>query len=195
MAGHALIHPLLDAHLARITRGLPAEAVDELADGLTETYEHHLATGLAPTTAAQAAITEFGGPVQIRTAFTHHSPGRRTALALLASGPFLAACWAATLLLGHAWTWPVPLAAALAAGLTLAAVAALLTIAATSRDSYPRTRLALAGALGLVLLDTTAVAVALLAAPTLVWPMAFAIPASIIRLGLTARTVPRLLAG
>lgn len=190
MAGHALI----DAHLARLTRQLPAEAVEELADGLTETYEHHLARGLDPTAAATAAIADFGDPDQITTAFVHHAPGRRTALALLATGPVLAACWGPSLVLGHAWTWHVPLAAALACGLALLAVVATLAAAATSRG-YPRTRLAAVGAVGLVLLDTSVVAAVLLAAPALVWPMAIAIPASIIRLGLTTRAVPRLLAG
>jgi hypothetical protein len=191
MAGHALI----DAHLAQLARNLPAEAVEELADGLTETYEHHLASGQPPTAAATAAIAEFGEPAQITAAFAHHSPGRRAALAMLATGPVLAACWAPSLILGHAWTWPIPLAAALAGGLALLAGAAILTIAATSQQNYAQTRLAATGAITLALLDIAAVAVVLLAAPTLVWPMALAIPASLTRVGLTIRAVPRLLAG
>lgn len=191
MAGHALI----DSHLAQLAHDLPAEAVEELADGLTETYEHHLARGLDPTAAATAAITDFGDPNLINAAFTRNAPGRRAALALLATGPVLAACWAPSLILGHAWTWPVPLAAAVAGGLTLLAVVATLTVAATSRHSYRRTRLAALGALGLAVLDSAVVAAVLLAAPALVWPMAIAIPASLIRLCLTARTLPRLRAG
>lgn len=191
MAGHALI----DAHLAQLARDLPAEAVEELADGLTETYEHHLASGLPPAAAATAAIAEFGEPAQITAAFTHHSPGRRAALAMLATGPVLAACWAPSLILGHAWTWPVPFAAAFAGGLALLAGVTILALAATSRRSYARTRLAATGAITLALLDITAVAIVLLVAPTLVWPMGLAISASLIRLGLTTRTIPRLLAG
>ena len=190
MAGHALI----DAHLAQLARNLPADAVEELADGLTETYEHHLASGQPPTAAATAAITEFGEPAQITAAFTHHSPGRRAALAMLATGPVLAACWAPSLITTHAWTWPVPLAAGLALGVALLAVVGVLAVAATSR-SYPGTRLGGVGAVGIVALDTTTVALVLIAAPDMVWPMAIAIPASLIRVGLTARALPRLLAG
>ncbi|HEV8559614.1 MAG TPA: permease prefix domain 1-containing protein [Actinophytocola sp.] len=190
MAGHTLI----DAHLAALARRLPARAVDELADGLTETYARHLARGFDPTAAARAAIAEFGHPDQIITAFTRQAPGRRTALALLATGPGFAACWGPSLILGHAWTWPIPTPVALAFGLALLAVVAALVTAATSRHSYSRTQLAAPGAIGLVLLDTAVLAAVLLAAPTLVWPMALAIPASLARIGLTARTFPRLLA-
>lgn len=190
MAGHDLIN----AHLAQLTHQLPAEAVEELADGLTETYEHHLTRGLDPTAAATAAIADFGDPDQITAAFVHHAPGRRTALALLATGPVLAMCWGPSLVLGHAWTWHIPLAAALAGGLALVTIVATLAVAAASH-AYPRTRLAAAGAIGLVLLDASVVAAVLFTAPALVWPMAIAIPASLIRLGLTSRALPRLLAG
>jgi len=48
-------HQLIDQHLAALARTLPPDTVDELADGLTETWQHHLATGLTPTAAAHAA--------------------------------------------------------------------------------------------------------------------------------------------
>jgi hypothetical protein len=71
----------------------------------------------------------------------------------------------------------------------LAAVAALLT-SATSRTSYRRARLGTAGALGIVALDATMLATVLLLAPTPVWPMLLAIPASLARIGLTLRSLP-----
>lgn len=172
----------------------PPYVVDELADGLIETYRHHLTTGLPPAGAAVAAIDEFGGPGQISDAFVRQAPGRRTALILLASGPVSAACWGTTLVVGQAWTWPVPIAVAAVIGLTLLAVVAALVAAATSRLDYRRTRLAAAGGgVGLLLLDTAVPAAVLLVAPILVWPMALAIPASLTRLALTARSLPRVL--
>ncbi|HEU5469485.1 MAG TPA: permease prefix domain 1-containing protein [Actinophytocola sp.] len=189
MAGHALI----EAHLATLAGRLPAGAVDELADGLTETYQHHLARGLDPNSAAAAAVAEFGDTDQILTAFTHHAPGRRTALALLATGPVFAACWGPSLIMSQAWVWPIPIAAELAFGLALLGIVAILAIAATSQHHYGRTRLAAAGGIGLIVLDAAILAAVLLAAPTLVWPMVLAIPASLARIIFTARSLPRVL--
>jgi hypothetical protein len=184
-------HQLIDDHLAALTGTLPRDTVDELADGLAETWQHHLASGLAPTAAAEAAIAEFGTPEQITRAFVAQAPGRRTALLLLATGPVVGAVWATSLIAAHAWAWPVPLVAKAAFGIALLSVVATLLTAATSRRSYRRTRLGIAGGLGVVLLDTAALAAALLAAPTLVWPMAVAIPASLTRSGLALRSVSR----
>ena len=191
MAGHILI----DIHLATLARRLPAGAVDELADGLTETYQHHLARGLDPDAAATAAIAEFGEPDEILAAFTRQATGRRVARTLLATGPVFAACWGPSLILGHAWAWPIPLAATIAFGAVLLGVVTALVAAATSRQDYRRTRLAGIGGIGLIALDTGMVAAALLAAPALVWPMAVAIPASLTRIGLTVRALPHTLPG
>lgn len=184
-------HHLIDAYLADLARRLPGNAVDELADGLTETWQQYLTNGLDPTAAAHAAIAEFGTAEQITAAFVAHAPGRRTALALLATGPLVGICWGTSLLAAHAWTWPIPTAAAVAFALGLLAVVASLVTAATSRRNYPRTRLGTAGSLGLVLLDTVMLAAVLDLAPTLAWPMLAAIPASIIRIGLTLHTLPK----
>lgn len=180
-------HQLIDDHLADLARRLPGATVDELADGLVETWQHHLAGGLAPADAARASIAEFGTADQITHAFVAQAPGRRAALALLATGPVAGACWGTSLITAHAWTWPVPAPAAAAFGLTLLAVVAALTTAATSRDDYRRTRLGIAGGLGLVALDVAMLAAVALLAPTLVWPMAAAVPVSIARAGLTLR--------
>jgi hypothetical protein len=190
MAGHHLI----DEHLATLARHLPAGVVDELADGLLETWQRHLDAGLTPDEAAQAAITEFGSPAQIAGAFVTQSAGRRTARTLLATGPLVGVCWGVSLVVGRVWTWPVPALAAAGFGLGLFAVIAALIAAATSRRSYRRTRLGEAGGFGLIILDAVMVAAVLLVAPVLVWPMLAAIPASLARIGLTLRALPTPLA-
>ena len=187
-------HQLIDEHLADLARRLPADAVDELADGLLETWRRHLDAGLAPAGAAQAAIAEFGSPAEITGAFVAQSPGRRTARTLLATGPLVGVCWGAGLAVGQVWTWSVPALAAAGFGVALFAVIAALIAAATSRRSYRRARLGGAGGLGLVVLDAVMVVAVLLVAPVLVWPLLVAIPASLTRIGLTLRILPSPLA-
>jgi hypothetical protein len=189
MAGHHLI----DDYLAILARRLPADAVDELGDGLTETNRHYLARGLDPERAAQAAIAEFGAPDVVLAAFVRESPGRRAARALLVSGPVVGICWGAGLIAGHAWTSGIPLPVKVAAGATLLAVIVALAIAATSRHSYRRTKVSAIGGLGLILLDLTMLSAVVLAAVPIVWPMVLAIPASATRLALTSRAFTRLL--
>ena len=186
MAGHQLI----DAHVATLARRLPAGPVDELADGLTETWHRHLDAGLPPTAAAHAAIAEFGSPDQITDAFVAESPGRRTARMLLATGPLVGACWGAALLTSDARSWPVPTPAAALFAATLLAVVATLTAAATSRHNYRRTRLGAAGGCALIALDTTMLLTALLLAPTAAGVLLAAAPASLARIALTARALP-----
>lgn len=117
-------HQLINAYRAELARRLPPDIVDELADGLDDAFEHHLNTGLDPTKAAVAATREFGHPDHIAAEFARQSPQRRTALALLATGPVFAALWASSLITAHAWTWAIPTGAALTYG------AALLTVVA-----------------------------------------------------------------
>jgi hypothetical protein len=50
------------------------------------------------------------------------------------------ACRAAPLILGRAWTWPVPAAARLSFGAVMLLAVLALAVAATSRHSYRRTR-------------------------------------------------------
>jgi hypothetical protein len=183
-------HELIDAHLAGLARSLPADAVDELADGLIETWQHYLAAGLPAAPAAHAAIGEFGTVDQITKAFVANCAARRTARVLLATGPIVGACWGTSLAVAHAWTWPVPVPAAAVIGAALLAVVAALVTSATSRTSYRRARLGAAGGLGLVALDATTLATVLLLAPTLVWPMLLAVPVSLARIGLTLRSLP-----
>jgi hypothetical protein len=186
-------HHLIDGYLTAIVRRLPADAVDELVDGLTETYRRHLSRGLTPAEAADAAIAEFGEPELVVAAFVNQSPGRRLARALLCSGPAVGICWGAALAADHAWSSPVPVALRVAFGLTLLTAIGSLVTAATGSRSYRRTRVSAAGGLGLILVDATMLAIVLLAAVPLAWPMALAIPASLTRIALTTRAIPRLL--
>jgi hypothetical protein len=190
MAGHQLI----DDYLSTLARRLPAEMIEELADGIAETWHQHIAAGRSPAQAARAAITEFGTPEQITDAFVAQAPGRRAALLLLATGPVAGACWGASLIESRAWTWPIPYPAAVVFGSALLLVVATLAVAATSRHSYRRTRLAGVGGLGLLVLDAAMLAAVLLLAPTLVWPMAVAVPFSLARITWTIRSLPKALA-
>ena len=189
MAGNDLI----DGYLAGLARRLPADAVDELADGLTETYLRYRSDGLEPDPAARAAIAEFGDADLVLTAFVRQAPGRRAAWALLFGGPVVGGCWAATLVVERAWTWPVPEWLAPAIGGTLLAAVAMMVLAATGRRSYRRTRLAAGAGLVVIGLDGAVLAAMAFIAPPFVWPLALAVPASLARLTLTARVMPRLL--
>jgi hypothetical protein len=185
---------VIGAYLAGLRRRLPSGIVEEIAGGLDEAREHHLGRGLSDQEAARAALAEFGDARQLAAEFTRHAAGRRTARILLASGPAIGACWGAALIITRAWTWPVPAAARLAFGSVLLLAAAALAGAATSQRSFRRTRLAAPGGIGLVLLDMTMIAVAAYCAPSLTWILAVAIIASLTRLGLAARLIPRVLA-
>jgi hypothetical protein len=94
---------------------------------------------------------------------------------------------------GHASAWPVPTPLRLGFGLGLLLSVATLATAATSRRNYRRTRAAAVGGIGLIMLDTAMIAAAVFAAPALVWPMAAAIPASLLRIGTTVRAMPAIL--
>jgi hypothetical protein len=186
-------HDLIEAYLTDLRRELPTDTVEELADGLIETYQRQLAAGADPEAAAVRATAEFGPPDTIIAAFTRQAPGRRAAVRLLVTGPFVGLCWATALLTGHAWAWPVPTVARFVVGSGLLLTVAALATAATSRRSYARTRIAAVGGCGLIALDTTMIIVAVLVAPVFVWPMAAAIPASLTRIGATVRAMPLIL--
>jgi hypothetical protein len=197
----------------------------ELHDGLLEALDAHRAAGLAPPQAARAALCEFGEPAEVARAFAPELAGRqarRTALALIGTGPPVGLLWvsaaAASHLLGHSghsgppWLWPdLPVAvrvvvALLALVLLTGVPAGLLAVAATGRPGrwlpyQPRlaptaaTTLGLAAlAVDLLLLATVGVAV-LVTAGRLAWaPVTVAALASLIRLALNSRATRRLLA-
>ena len=187
MAGHRLI----DDHLAGLARRLPDRIVEELADGLTETWEHHRAAGLAPAPGARAAIAEFGTTDQIVGAYVVNAPGRRTARLLLVTGPLVGICWGAALAGTRAWTWHVPTAAALLFAVTLVAVVAALVASTTARRSYRRAQLGTYGGLCLIALDLAMLAAVVSAAPTYSKPTVLAMGVSLSRIVLTAHALPR----
>lgn len=134
------------------------------------------------------------GPGYRRGRVHSPGPGRRAARLLLATGPVAAGCWAAALVASRAWDWPVPGAARLAfAAALLLAVLALLVAAATRR-SYQRTRLAVIASPVIIALDASAIACVLAAAPTLSDPLVIAIAVSLTRIVFTTRVLRRLAA-
>ena len=188
MAGHRLI----EAHLGRLRGKLPRDTVDELADGLAETWEHHRRQGMTADQAAYEAIAEFGTPQEINDAFVASAGGRRTARILLATGPVVGFCWGASLITAQVWNWPLPTVVLIIYAFALLATVATLVAAATSRHSYSRARLGNAGAGSLLILDLAMLSAVLLGAPQMVWPMAIAVPASLIRVGLTIAALPKI---
>jgi len=187
MAGHILI----DAQLGELRRRLPGTVYDEVADGLLETYERNLHAGQDPDTAASDAVLEFGTVEQVTAAFVRSAPGRRTAIALLLTGPMVGLCWAATFVTAAAWRWPVPQSVAVAFGMGLVVTIALLAVAARA-TTYGRTRLTALSGTGAILLDIALLMATITLAPTPVWPMALAVPASLGRIALTLRSLPRI---
>jgi hypothetical protein len=186
--------PLIDGYVAGLHQRLPPALAEEAAGGLIETYEQHLAAGAGEREAARSALAEFGDLATVAGEFTRQAPGRRAARLLLATGPVAGACWAAALLLGRAWTWPVPAAARLGFGAVLLLAVLALLAAATSRRSYQRTGLASAASPVIIALDATAIATALAAAPAPTVALGTAVAVSLGRIAFTARTIPRLAA-
>lgn len=183
---------LISDYVTGLRQRLPAAVADEAADGLIETYEHHLAAGAGEQAAAHAAVAEFGELGLVVGEFTRQAPGRRAARILLATGPVTGACWAAALILSRAWTWPVPAAVRLGFGAVLLLAVMGLTAAATSRRSYRRTRLTAAASPVILVLDATAVIAVLATAPALTWALGIAVAASLSRIALTAWVLPRI---
>jgi hypothetical protein len=184
--------PLITGYVSGLHRRLPAALAEEAAAGLLDTYEHHLASGAGDRDAACAAIAEFGDLATLVGEFTRQAPGRRAARLLLATGPVAGLCWAAALILGRAWTWPVPAAIRLGAGAALLLAVAGLGVAGTSRHSYRRTRLAAVAAPVILALDAAAVTAVLFAAPARTWALGLAAAVSLGRIAFTARTLPGL---
>lgn len=82
----------------------------------------------------------------------------------------------------------------LAFGAVLPLAIIALLAAATSQHSYQRTRLAMLAIPVILVLDVTAVAAVLLAAPVLTWTLGSAVAVSLGRIAFAARTLPRLAA-
>jgi hypothetical protein len=158
---------LITDYLGVLAGQLPGPVVEELADGLEETYERHRGLGLAPDVAAAAAVAEFGDPQLIAAEFTRAHPARRAARTLLRIGPVVGCCWAAVLVTGRAWTWPVPVIAGLAVGLALVSCVVLLAVAVRGIRYRPVARAGIAGCAGFAALDATMIIGIIFADPAL----------------------------
>jgi hypothetical protein len=186
---------LIDDYLATLSADLPGRIVEELADGLDETYRRYVSQGLDPDAAARAAVAEFGEPPVVVAAFTQACRGRKTARRLLAAGPAVGMCWAIVLITGHAWTWPIPVVARVLFGVALITVIGLLAAAGLGRHYRLVCRAAAAACVGTALLDTTMACTVLVIAPVLVWPVAVAVVLSAGRSGFALRNVHHALTG
>jgi hypothetical protein len=187
---------LIGDYLAALSADLPPRIVEELADGLDETYRYYLGGGLAPEAAARTAVADFGEPWAIVTAFTHACSGRRTARRLLLVGPGVGMCWAIVLITARAWQWPFPMAARVLFGLALITVIGLLAAAAVGRHYRSVCRAAAAACVGTAVLDAAMACTVLVTAPALVWPVAaIAVALSAGRSGFALRNFPQALTG
>ena len=180
---------LIRDYLAVLAAQLPAQIVEELADGLAETYQSYLRQGLTPDLAAESALAEFGGPHVIVAEFAQVNPARRGARRLLLAGPAVGGCWAAVLITGRAWAWPIPLPARIGFGLVLLTVIGLLAAAALGTRYQAAARAGIAGCLGITAIDTIAITGAVLASPTVTPVIAGAMAASTARIALSVQAL------
>ena len=146
-----------------------------------------LAEGLAPDLAARSAVAEFGEPELIVAGFARVNPARRAARTLLGLGPVVGACWVVALVTSRAWAVPLP--ARMLAGLTLAAVIALLATSALGTRYRLAARTGAAGFLGVIALDGSLLASVAIAGVPLTWVLAVAMAASAARLCYAARAL------
>jgi hypothetical protein len=186
---------LIEGYLGELSADLPGRIVEELADGLDETYHHYLGRGLAHDAAERAAVTEFGEPRVVMAAFTDASRGRRTARRLLAVGPGVGMCWAIVLTTARAWQWPVPVVARVLFGIMLMAVVGFLAAAAVGRHYRPVCRAAAAGCIGTAIVDAVVTGTVLITAPALAWPIAVAVALSAGRSTFALRNLRHALTG
>lgn len=143
--------PVIEQYLAEFSARLPGSRralsgiVAELRSGLLDAKDARQSAGLPPAEAAEAAIREFGDPVELAGAFRAEvaaSQARYFAVALLATGPMVGLLWILTAVASHLdqfWQWSgmppglrveIPLVA-LSVGIT--GWAAMLSIATTGR--------------------------------------------------------------
>jgi hypothetical protein len=188
MAEHRLIAAYRDDLLTR----LPSQLAEEVTGGLADAQENYLAHGLTPGQAARAAIAEFGSPGIVADAFRRASPAWSAARALVLTGPVIGGLWAAALITGHAWQWPIPAAGRIAAALILGASVVMLATAARTRRYQAARHACLTGSLGLVSLDAAVTITALLVAPGIPWLLCAAACASALRLTYALGTMRQL---
>ena len=186
---------LIGDYLAILSADLPGRIVDELADGLDETYHRYLGQSNDPEAAARSAVTEFGEPRVIVAAFTDASRARKTARRLLTAGPVVGLGWASVLISARAWTWPVPVVPRVLFGLALITVIGLLAAATLSRQYRLVCQAAAAACVGTAILDAVMTGTVLVIAPVPVWPITVAVVLSAGRSGFALRNVHHALTG
>ena len=180
---------VIGRYLEALSSRLPPGIVAELADGLIETHHAYLRQGLTPERAAGSAIAEFGEPDVIAAGFIRAHPARRTARTLLWAGPAVGGCWAAALITGHVWDWPVPTPARVVIGLALLCVIGLLAVAAIATRYRLTVRAGVAGCAGITALDVTMIIGVSFTIPAMTWITVAAMAASVVRLALVARAL------
>jgi hypothetical protein len=202
-------------YLAEIAARLPGPArvrrdiLAELGAGLADAAGAYRGAGLDAAQAARAAITEFGSPDQVAAGFRAEltaARARRTAFALIASGPLIGTLWVTASLASHLGALPwqsasLPAGARLAMHLAVIVLAAaicsaLLTMATTGRltrrlTGHPAASAAIAAsgtaAWDLALLTVLAAQAASSPGRLAALPVSAAAAASLTRLTLAAR--------
>jgi hypothetical protein len=206
----ALISGYLDDLASALPGPGPARSavVSEIGDGLLETVGSYRASGLPDDEAVRAAITDFGEPNVVAAAFRPEFAlrrARRTALALIASGPLVGGAWLAGAVaaslpptryqLSGLW-WALPI---VGLAIVVAAPSSVLAVLATGRLALPSSlppRAASIASIAAVSADTLLFAILGLyalttPAPRPLLPLAPAIVASLARVWLAARACPR----
>jgi hypothetical protein len=185
---------LIEDYRAALLAGLPASLADEVSDGLYEANDKYVRQGLTIEDAAVAAVTEFGEPRAVIDGFIRVSPARRAARTLIATGPLVGLCWAAELITGRAWHWPVPVIAPILLGTLLAASVSMLMTAGRTRRYDSVRRSGVVGCAGLIVLDVSMIATVLVVAPGAGWAVLLAMCASAARLTGVVRAMRPMLA-
>ena len=176
---------LIRGYLQILAAQLPGPIVEELTDGLTETYRSYLSQGLSADAAAVAAVAEFGSAEEILAGFARVNPARRTARRLLGFGPVVGGCWVAALATSRAWPGSLPTRVALS--LALVSCIGLLAVAALDRRYRVASYSGVAGCVGFAALDASLIVGVLVVAGVASWVTAVAIAFSSARIALCAR--------
>ena len=200
------------AYIAEINADIPGwlhnrgRALRELADGLDDAISDLRARGLTADEAARRAVAESGPPSVVADAFTSSlSAGhaRHTALALLASGPFVGVLWLVALVPGRPPATLLmqvpPLGPIVLASIAVGALTLLVTGPARLRPTCIRqppqrlAALACAGAVmgDLLMLGTATITAVIVPSEALSAPLIIAVAVSLLRVAITQRVARR----
>jgi hypothetical protein len=188
---------LIRSYLAVLAARLPSSIVEELADGLTETYRFYVSSGQDLEKAAASAVAEFGTAETVVAGFAQVNPARRAARRLLGIGPVVGACWVTALLTswpgraggsGGAWIGRAgPGPAWMVTGMVLASLIGLLAVAALGGRYRLSVVTGVAGCFGFAMLDVVLIIGAVFLLSPVGWITAAAMAASFARIAVTAR--------